>query len=142
MRRLLLACSLAASSSVVSAQIHPCDQAAPASQTIQSGSPYRLQFCSPIADGIEAIVGYVDNLAFDLVPVVVVTGPNASGLAWYESAPFIQVARGSHVLSARVYNRNGLTGLLQLGPVSSPFSFSAVDDTPVPAAAVIKGVVR
>ena len=141
MRRLLLACSLAAASSVVSAQGHPCDLAITA-QTIQSGAPYRLQFCSPVTDNVEAIVGYVDGAAFDLVPIVVKTGPSATGAALYESAPFIQVARGNHVIAAATYNRNGLSGQLQVGTTSAPFSFSAVDDTPRPAAAAIKGVIR
>ncbi len=136
---LLAVCLLAGQSD---AQTHPCDQPAPTNATIQSGAPYKAQFCSKQADKIEAVVGFVDGQAFDLLPVTAKTGPSATGLILYESPPFIQVAKGAHVLEVATYNRNLFTGQLQLGPKSPGFPFAADDDTPISAAPAIKGVAK
>ena len=124
------------------AQTHPCDQPPPASTTIGSGAPHKVQWCSRQSDLIEALVAYVDGAPFDLLPVTAKTAPSATGDVLYESPGFLQVSRGSHVLILAVYNRNQLTGALQLGVPSPPFPFVAVDDTPLPTAPAIKGVVR
>lgn len=124
-------------------QTHPCDQAAPATVTILSGSPHKAQFCAVASDNVEALLATVDNTPFDLVPVVAKTAtPSASGLSLYESSPFIQAPRGQHTLTLRLYNKNQFTGQMQLGAASSPFVFTAVDDTPVPAAPKILNVVK
>jgi len=133
---------LVAVASGVSAQTHPCDQPPPTSTTIGSGAPHKVQWCSRQSDLIEALVVYVDGTPFDLLPVTAKTAPSATGDVLYESPGFLQVARGSHVLILAVYNRNQLTGVLQLGVPSLPFPFAAVDDTPLPTAPAIKGVIR
>lgn len=124
------------------AQTHPCDQPAPATQTIQSGAPHKVAFCSAQTANVEALVAYVDGQAFDLLAIVAKTAPSASGMVLYESPLFLQVAKGTHVLEAALYNRNQFTNTLQLGAKSAPFSFDAVEDTPLPTAPVIKGVSR
>jgi hypothetical protein len=126
----------------VSAQTHPCDQPPPVSTTIASGAPHKVQFCLPQSDQPEALLARVDTVATDLVPVTAKTGPSVTGLVLYESAVFLQVSRGSHVLTIAAYNRNQLTGQLQLGAASAPFPFDAVDDTPLPTAPAIKGLVK
>ena len=123
-------------------QTHPCDQAAPAQVTIQAGAPHKVQFCSPASDNVEAIVGYVDGTAFDMVSITAKTAPNAIGKVLYESAAFIQVPKGAHTLTVRAYNRDGLSGNLQLGAESAPLSFAAADSTPPASAPSIMGVVK
>ena len=126
--------------SSVNAQQHPCDQAPPTTVTISSGAPYRAQFCS--ADNPEALVGYVDGVAHDLVPVLAKTTiPSATGQTLYESNTFIQVAKGQHTLVVRLYNRDG-SGQLQLGEATAPFGFTAVDTIPAAAAPKILNVVK
>jgi hypothetical protein len=114
------------------AQTHPCDQQAPSTQTIQSGAPRFISFCSLATDNVEAAVAYVDGQAYDLLPVTAKTAPSASGYVQYETGTFLQVSRGDHVLEAAAYNRQQLTGLLQLGAKSPPVFFVAVDLTPLP----------
>lgn len=124
------------------AQTHPCDQPAPSTTTILGGAPHRVQFCLPQSDQPEALLATVDGVATDLVPVTAKTGPSATGQALYESGLFLQVPRGTHVLVLAAYNRDQVTGQLQLGTASAPFTFAAVDDTPRPGAPTVKGVVR
>lgn len=126
----------------VDAQSHPCDQPAPATVTIQSGAPHKVQFCSPANDGVEAVLANVDSVPTDLVPVVAKTAASATGLVLFETTLFLQVSRGAHTLTVASYNTNALTGALQLGPASSPFAFTAVDDTPLPIPPSLRGVVR
>lgn len=121
-------------------QTHPCDQAVPTTVTITSGAPYRVGFCS--ANHPEALLGILDNVNYDLVPVVAKTAtPNALGETYYESNVFIQVAKGQHSLVLRLYNRDA-SGQLQLGVASAPFGFTAVDDIPPAAAPKILGIVK
>ena len=128
---------------LVEAQTHPCDQPPPPTTTIASGAPHRVAFCARASDNIEAAVVRVDSQPFDLVPVTPTTQPNATGLRFYTTGNFLQVPRGAHTLTVALYNRNAVTGQLQLGPESSPpFTFAAVDDTPLPAAPDVKGIVR
>lgn len=135
---ILLGCA-----NVVSAQTHPCDQPPATNVTILSGAPHKLQFCVPQSDNVEAIIGFVDNAAFDLVAVTVKTAtPNASGLILLESAPFIQVPKGSHQVYAKAYNKNQLTGQLQVGAASIPLPFAAVDETPTAAAPKLLNVIK
>jgi hypothetical protein len=124
------------------AQTHPCDQSAPTTVTILSGAPHKVQMCLPQSANAEAVLAVVDAVPFDLVPIVARTGPSATGQVLYESGAFVQVSRGPHTLTLRAYNRNALTGQMQLGDPSLPFDFSAVDDTPVPAAPKILNVIR
>lgn len=127
----------------VGAQTHPCDQTPVATITILSGAPHKLQFCVLQSDNVEALVGFVDTTAFDLVAVTVRTAtPNAGGLILMESAPFIQVPKGQHQVYAKAYNRNALTGQLQFGEASLPLPFSAVDDTPMAAAPKLMNVLK
>jgi hypothetical protein len=98
--------------------------------------------CLPQSANAEAVLAVVDAVPFDLVPITARTGPSATGQALYESGAFVQVSRGQHTLTLRAYNRNALTGQMQLGEASAPFNFSAVDDTPVPAAPKILNVIR
>lgn len=128
--------------SVGLAQTHPCDQPAPTTTVIQSGAPHKISFCSLASDNVEAVVAYVDGQAFDLLAVTARTAPSATGMVLYESPLFLQTTRGEHVLEAATYNRNALTGQLQLGARSLPFGFAAVDNTPLPTAPAIKGVMR
>ncbi len=124
-------------------QTHPCDQAPAATVTIASGAPHKVQLCAKATDNVEALLALVDATAHDLVPLVARTStPSATGLTLYESTPFVQVPRGQHTLTVRLYNKNELTGQMQLGDASAPFAFAAVDDTPAPAAAKILGVVK
>jgi hypothetical protein len=126
----------------VNAQTHPCDQPAPATVTVQSGAPHKVQFCSPAGDGVEAVLATVDAVPTDLVPVTAKTTASATGLVLFETTLFLQVSRGAHTLTIASYNTNAITGALQLGPASSPFAFTAVDDTPLPTAPSLRGVVR
>jgi hypothetical protein len=121
---------------------HPCDVAGPSDPTIMSGSPHKLQFCSPQSDHIEAVVAYVDGVAFDLMAVTAVSGPSASGWVLYDTPHFLQVQRGTHNIEAATYNRRELDSTLQLGPRSSPFAFAAAEPTPLTVAPSIRGVVR
>jgi hypothetical protein len=125
-----------------SAQTHPCDITAPSAQTIASAAPHRALFCQPGSENAEAVIAWVDGQAVDLLPVTAKSAPSTSGLVLYETSLFIQVARGLHVLELSTYNRNALTGQLQVGAKSAPFSFAAVDETPLPTAPAIKGVTR
>ena len=142
MRRFVLAALLLVASVGLEAQTHPCDQPPPASTTIAAGSPHRVQFCARASDNVEAMLARVDSTPFDLVAVTARTAPSATGQVLYESGQFLQVPRGTHVLTVAAYNRNALTGQLQLGAESAPFTFGAVDETPLPAAPAVKGVVR
>jgi len=127
----------------VSAQTHPCDVQAPSAQTIASGAPHRAAFCAPAADTPEAAIAWIDGQAVDLIPVTATSAPSATGDVLYETTTrFLQVARGLHVLEMAIYNRNALTGTLQVGAKSAPFSFAAVDETPLPTAPAITGVTR
>jgi hypothetical protein len=141
-RWVLLVAALLAIPAVAHGQTHPCDQPPPPQSTIQSSSPHKVQFCLPQTDAPEAILAKVDGQPFDLVAVAAKTGPSTTGKVLYESAPFIQVPKGTHQLEVAAYNRNALTGTLQLGAFSSPLAFAAVDDTPKPAAPEVKGVVK
>jgi len=127
---------------LASAQTHPCDQAAPTGTVIQSGAPHKVAFCSPSTDNVQAVVIYVDGQAYDLIAIVPLTAPSGSGFILYETPPLVQVARGDHEVRAATYNRNQLTGQLQVGPQSAPFVFGAVDPTPLTAPPVLKGVSR
>jgi hypothetical protein len=97
-------------------------------------------WCQPAADNIEALVVYLDGKAFDLLPISALTGPNAGGWVQYETALFLQVARGDHILEVAAYNRDILTKQLQVGLKTPPFLFAAVDNTPLPSAPVIKRI--
>lgn len=126
--------------SLLNAQTHPCDQAAPATVTITSGAPYRVGVCS--RDNPEALLGIVDGVNHDLVPVVAKTAtPNALGETYYESNVFIQVGKGQHTLSVALYNRDS-SGQLQLGAATAPFGFTAVDSIPPAAAPKIMNIVK
>jgi len=125
------------------AQAHPCEQATPPTITLQSGAPHKVQFCSPVSDAPEAMLATVDATPFDLVPVTARSQPSATGQVLYESGVFLQVAKGNHTLAVALYNRNALTGQLQLGDATPvPLSFAAVDDTPKAAAPKIIGIVK
>src|SRR5262245_50427721 len=130
------------SASSDAAQAHPCDQPFPQQQTIASGAPQKLTFCQPLAEKPEALVAWIDGKVFDLLPITAKSAPNALGLVLYETQLFFQVAKGTHTLEAATYNRNAVTGQLQFGARSSPFSFGAEDDTPKPSAPLIVGVTR
>jgi hypothetical protein len=121
--------------------VHPCDVTV-GEQTIMSGSPHKVQFCSPQTDRVEALVAYVDGVAFDLLAVSAVSGPNATGWVLYDSPFFLQVQRGAHTIEVAAYNRNELTGALQIGPRSDPFAFAAVEPTPLTVAPRIVRVTR
>ncbi len=123
-------------------QSHPCEQAPPATVTIQSGAPHRVTWCSPLADHIEALVAFVDGTPTEINTVTAKTQASAAGLVLYESPLFLQVAKGAHILRVAAYNRNQFTGQLQLGAQSANFPFDAVEDTPPPTAPAIKGVTR
>ena len=134
---------LASAATPAAAQTHPCDQAAPATVTIVSGAPHKVQFCAKSTDNVEALLGVVDAQPFDLVPIVAKTPtPNATGLTLYESGAFVQVPKGQHTLTLRLYNKNQLTGQMQLGDTSPPFGFIAVDDTPPAAAPKLMNVIK
>jgi len=125
------------------AQAHPCDQSTPPTITLQSGAPHKVQFCSTLADAPEAMLSTVDATPFDLVPVTPKSQPSATGQVLYESGIFLQVGKGNHTLTLALYNRNALTGQLQLGDATPvPLSFAAVDDTPKAAAPKIIGIVK
>jgi hypothetical protein len=126
----------------VAAQTHPCDQPAPATVTIVSGAPHKVQLCLPQTAAAEAILAVIDATPFDLLPITAKTAPSTTGQVLYESGAFLQVAKGSHTLTVRAYNRNQLTGQMQLGDPSPPFSFAAVDDTPVAAAPKVITIIR
>jgi hypothetical protein len=141
--RLIIALALALLAVTAFAQTHPCDQPPVATITLLSGAPHKLQFCVPQSDNVEAVIGFVDTTAFDLVAVTVRTAtPNAGGLILLESAPFIQVPKGQHQVYAKAYNRNALTGELQVGAASLPLPFAAVDDTPPAAAPKLMNVIK
>lgn len=143
MRKFLILLCFLVLPATAAAQTHPCDQPPAAQPTIQSGAPYRASFCALQSDKVEAALATVDSTAFDLLPLVLKTPtPSVSGKVLYETASFIQVPKGAHTLTIALYNKNTLTGLMQLGPASPPFPFAADDDTPKPAAAEIKGVVK
>lgn len=124
------------------AQSHPCDTPGPATQTVAADLPHRLQWCSPAADALEALIAIIDGTPIDLLPVTAKTAPSAVGKVLYESPLFLQVPPGQHVLTAAVYNRDALTGQLQVGLPSAPFSFAAVRNTPKPEPPAILGVAR
>lgn len=140
--RTLLMLGLVLTASPVRAQSHPCDQAAPVSQTIPAGVPHKLTFCQPSTDRAEAVIVMVDAQVFDLLPVTALTQPSATGLVLYETALFLNVESGQHQLVAATYNLNQATGARQVGPASPPFSFAALAETPLPSVPVIKGVAR
>jgi hypothetical protein len=129
-------------SATATAQTHPCDQAQTPLPTIASGAPHRIQFCQLQSDQPEALIVVVDSQPFDLLPITAKTGPSATGKVLYETTLFLQVSKGTHVLTAATYNRNGLTGALQVGANSPPFTFAAVDDTPKPGAPAVMGISR
>ena len=140
---LFAACIVALASSTSFAQTHPCDQAPPPQVTISSGAPHRVQFCSPQSDMPEALVAKLNGAQIvDLVPVVAKTAPSATGKVLYESALFLQVSKGTYTLEIALYNKNSVTGEMQLGLYSSPLSFAVVDETPRPSAPEIKNVVK
>lgn len=139
---LLVALTVAAWPTAARAQGHPCDAPAPGATTIAAALPHKLQFCALASEAIEALIVVLDGTPIDLVPITAKTQPSALGLTLYETTPFLQVARGAHVITAAAYNRNALTGQLQVGAASPPFSFGAVDDTPIPTAPSIRGVAR
>lgn len=122
--------------------VHPCDAPMPTNQTIASGAPHKVQFCSLQSEQIEALVAYVDGVAFDLLPVTAVGAPSATGYVLYDSPSFLQVLRGAHTIEVAVYNRDALTDALQMGERSAPFAFGAVDPTPRPSAPQVKRVTR
>jgi hypothetical protein len=144
MRTIILGVGLVLALAVpAQAQTHPCDQAASATVLIQSGAPHKVQFCAKATDNVEALLGLVDSQPFDLVPITSKTPtPSATGLTLYESGPFVQVPKGQHTLTLRLYNKNAFTGQLQLGAVSLPFAFSADDDTPPAEAPKILNIIR
>jgi hypothetical protein len=137
----VLAAAAALANVRVQAQTHPCDQAIPPNPTIASGAPYKAAFCSQQSDLIEAAVGYLDGVPYDLLPVTAKTGPSSTGKILYETPMFIQVSRGAHLLTVATYNRNTFLGTLQLGAPSAPFPFGA-DDSPVPAPPIVTGISR
>jgi hypothetical protein len=138
---LILALVLSLSSSAI-AQEHPCDTNPSVAVTIQSGASYKVGFCTAASDNITAARGFVDGVVFDNLAVTAVSAPSASGQVLYETSAFVRVAKGTHVLEVASYNRNKLTGAVQLGAKSAPFSFSAEDDTPPPGAPAVKGLSR
>lgn len=127
---------------VLLAQSHPCEQPAASAQTIPVGVPQKLQLCQPVSDNAEAVIVVVDETVIDLLPVTAVTGPSVTGLAVYETGLFLSVGPGAHSLRAATYNRNKATGLLQVGPQSAPLPFVVVDETPLPAAPIPRGLAR
>ena len=140
---LVLALLVSAATAGLQAQAHPCDVPQAPDQTIASGAPHRVEFCSLQTDQVEAAVAYVDGVAFDLLPVQALSQPNVGGYVLYITpTPFMQVGRGTHTLQVAAYNRDALTDALQLGARSAPFPFGAVDPTPLPTAPVVKRVLR
>src|SRR6266540_4041878 len=130
-------------SSSALAQTHPCDQPPATNTVVQSGAPYKAQFCESQTAAIEAAVGYVDGVEFSAISILQKTPtPNAAGLVLFETNAFIQVARGSHALAMKTCNRSQFTGVLQCGAQSEPFPFGAADDTPPPPAPAVKGLAR
>lgn len=131
MKGLLVLLMLVAVASLAGAQTHPCDNTAWAEPVLTSGAPYKLQFCAPQSDNIEAAVGFIDGAVFDLLPVTPIGTANTQGLILYETSAFIQVGRGNHLLYLATYNKN-LDGLRQRGDLAGPFGFGAVDPAPPP----------
>jgi hypothetical protein len=127
---------------LAAAQTHPCDQPPPATVTIASNAPHKVQLCAQQSDAPEALLAVVDSQNYDLLPITERTGASATGLVLYETTLFLQVPRGSHTLTLRLYNRNVLTGQLQLGVAAGPFPFVAADDTPPAAAPKFLGIIR
>lgn len=84
----------------------------------------------------------LDGAPIDLIAITAKSPASTTGLILFETTVFIQVARGTHNVTLATYNRNAITGASQLGPPSAPFIFAAVDDTPVAAAPLIKGIGR
>lgn len=125
------------------AQTHPCDQAAPNAATIQSGAPYKIQFCQPQGDRIESVTVTVDGqVVADRAAVSSIGLPNAQGLLLYETGGILQVARGQHALQLVAFSRSLFTGQLIGGATAGPFGFAAVDETAPPAAPAFKALTR
>lgn len=123
------------------AQTHPCDQPPPPQSSISSGAPYRVQFCQPQADQVQAVIAFVDGVAHDLLPVTAKTGPSSTGKVLYETGQFFQVAKGTHSMILASYNRDA-SGALQLGAATAPFTFAAVDAVPLPSVPAIIGILK
>lgn len=132
--RTLLAILFVLSTVRVEAQTHPCDTPLWSDQVLTSGAPYKVQFCHPQSERAEAALGTVNGIAFDLLPVTAISSMNATGYVLYETTSFIQVPKGTHQFYIQVYNKNVLTGALQLGALAGPFVFGADDPTPPPSA--------
>ncbi len=103
---------------------HPCDVDPPTDQTISKGAAYAVQFCLRPSDLPEAVIAVVNGVPIDRVPIAAISGVSASGLVLYQSIPFLQVERGSHVFTLAVYKRNA-SGELIVSPAVGPFSFRA-----------------
>ncbi len=99
---------------------HPCDVIPPTEQTISNGAAHSVQFCARASDEPEAVIAVVNGVPIDRIPVAAISDVSASGLMLYESIPFLQVTRGTHVFTLAVYNRNA-SGALQVGPPAGPF---------------------
>lgn len=124
------------------AQTHPCDQPAPSSVTVSSGSAHKVQFCALASDKPEAFTIYIDNVASDLRPLTMVAPPSATGLALYEGPRELQFATGNHVVQVSLWNVQFTGGPSQEGAKSAPLSLSAVVNNPPAAAPSIRGIVR
>lgn len=99
---------------------HPCDENPPTEQTISSGV-YRVQLCARASEGPEAVMAVVNGVPIDRVPITAISDVSASGLMLYESIPFLEVTRGTHVFTLAVYTRNA-SGALEMSPMAGPFS--------------------
>lgn len=137
-----LALGLLLIGSLAEAQTHPCDIAAPASQTVSSSAVHRVQFCARPADNPEALTVYVNGTASDLRPLTVVQAPNPSGLALYEGPRDLQFQRGSYVVQVSIWNTPFPGSAVQESGKSNPLSLGVVDEQPPPSTPLLKGITR
>jgi hypothetical protein len=116
----LIAVAFTLVATAAAAAQHPCDVNPPTEQTISSGAPHIVQFCARASDEPEAVIAVVNGVPIDRIPIAAISDVSASGLRLYESIPFLQVTRGTHVFTLAVYNRNA-SGALRMSPVAGPF---------------------
>lgn len=142
MRYALTLALLMIASVPVGAQVHPCDTAAPISQTVSSSAVHRVQFCAKPSENPEALTVYVNGTASDLRPLTVVQAQNPSGLALYEGPRELQFPRGSYVVEVTIWNTPIPGGAVQESGKSNPLSLGVVDEQPPPSQPLLKGVTR
>lgn len=142
MRTVVAAVFLLGIASSAQAQTHPCDQTAPTTVTVQSSGTYKAQFCAKPADGLEAMVVYVNGTASDLRPLVMTVAANAAGFALYEGPQELRFPRGSYQVQVSVYNRAYPDGPTQESGRSNPLALTGVDDNPPPSTPKLMGIIR